>query len=431
MRKLYFFIAAFVSFSIAQAQIVIEARKVVAGPDKGFLYDVSFQDRIGFNDNGLVPAFRTIQNLERNLSQKIVSSNRDFYSLELKDLNSVEIEQSAQGVGKIQFAGRYGYSLNRLTDLMRRSNLPTVSVRRIGRTTLEKVAYQNEYISCGYSLVTFYRSKPIMSDWSCEIKFRITQNNSLASNALSAVAAIGDDGQSKLVVASISTGIKRLDPNGYVFFFLGLREMFQLDLALGTLSKLMLLKSGQNQISYQTNEQPAKTRVRELKFLSQKISASVAVIDRDLVRASRLTPGDSETFCSSVSNGVCLMSQDQAQSYCSVVGKHLPTAREWAVYAASRMVAGAAGGFSEINQRTGSNDFLISTTNPGETQTDSFYYDLRGYQQQPVDLLNYRVWSSSGIPFSKAYGFAFDGIYGGMTYYGLNQINAVRCASGQ
>lgn len=155
-------------------------------------------------------------------------------------------------------------------------------------------------------------------------------------------------------------------------------------------------------------------------------------IDQDLVRVT----DESKSFCKSMKNGICFMTQAEAIDYCFAQGKHLPTARELALFATSKMKPGT-GGLIEKKEydelvRDGKDVSGYSryvAKNPSGKTDDIFYFDYRGYKKEAGDLGKYGFWSSSFSPYSDY--FYLNGYNGVIGIFGRNRINAVRCVAGR
>lgn len=164
------------------------------------------------------------------------------------------------------------------------------------------------------------------------------------------------------------------------------------------------------------------------------LNGTIPSIDQDLVRVT----DESKSFCAYREKGICFMTQAKAIEYCFTQGKHLPTAREWAVFATSKMKPGA-GGLIEIKEydqlvRDGkdvSGYYNYIGKNPGSKIDDSFYFNYIGYNKESGDLGKLFFWSSTDFTSNPNSGFNFHGTDGyiGSDYFGNS--NAVRCAAGR
>jgi hypothetical protein len=108
------------------------------------------------------------------------------------------------------------------------------------------------------------------------------------------------------------------------------------------------------------------------------------------------------------------LNQFDAIGFCAKIGQHLPSAREFALFAITQ----GAKGIVEVGQLPpGANWALTQAVNKDSTP-DNFYYFVEGYKRPVTDIGDDVVWTSSSSGKYSQYGLVFDGQRG---FIGVNQ----------
>lgn len=135
----------------------------------------------------------------------------------------------------------------------------------------------------------------------------------------------------------------------------------------------------------------------------------------------------SKKYCSDVTNGICLMTQDKAIDYCISQENHLPSATELvqlSVSLGSRGLVDSCSGETDATCRQIATNFL-------NRKSDIIYhsYSNAGYKQPIGELGNHRIWSCT-LDGRYLIPVRFDGADGRVYHSSSDMPSAVRCVLG-